>query len=195
LPEVFLGVGSNLEPERHLGAALERLAVHLTLEDVSTFYLTIPLGGRAQPPFWNGVLAARTELDPWTLKFQVLHGVEASLGRMRSEDRFASRTLDLDLLIYGKLVLAEERLVLPDPVIRERPFVARPLLELAPGLVLPDTGEALAELVSRMPDDGSVPLCEATAQLRAQLRALSSRPPGATAPPRLAPGSDRSSPC
>lgn len=83
------------------------------------------------------------------------------------------RTLDLDLLVLGDLVLDDARFRLPDPDIRRRPFVSLPLLELAPELCLPDTGEPLADLVPDDPAAGLVPDATLTAALRARLSELS----------------------
>ena len=77
----------------------------------------------------------------------MLRRIESELGRVRSADRYAPRTIDLDLLLYGDLVIDEPGLRIPDPDIRIRPFIAVPLLELEPGLVMPDTGEAIAGLI------------------------------------------------
>ena len=136
---VFIGVGSNIAPEANIPLALERLAKSLSLRAVSTFYRTAPVGPAGQPPFVNGVVEALSELPPRKLKFHVLRPIEASLGRRRSgADKYAPRTIDLDLLLYGDAVLSQRGLTLPDPDIRERPFLAAGLLELEPGLVLPD---------------------------------------------------------
>jgi len=187
MPEhaVFIGVGSNIDPEDNISRALEQLAMHVRIEAVSTFYRTAPLAkpgnplttadiveqppsavdsqaraaldsqARApvpqhddmqQPLFLNGVVKVRTGLDALTLKLDVLRGIESVLGRVRTADAHAARTIDLDILLYDSAIIEEPKLRIPDPDIRERPFLAIPLLELAPDLVLPDTGERLAAL-------------------------------------------------
>ena len=167
---VYLGVGSNLEPETNVPAAVERLSAVITVTGVSTFYRTAPLGGRAQPDYWNGVVAGRTGQSPAALK-QALADLEGALGRQRTGDRYASRTLDLDLLLHGDLVIDRPGLHLPDPDLRVRPFLAWPLLELAPDLRLPDTGERLADVAARLPREGLSPLVEVTRALRALISA------------------------
>jgi len=150
----FLAVGSNLEPEKHIPAALEKLRARLRVTAVSTFYRTAALtdparagqAGAPGPHFLNGVVRVETDLPPRIVKFEILRRIEDELGRVRAADRYASRTIDLDLVLYGNVALDEPGLRLPGPDIRTRSFIAVPLLELAPELVLPDTGERLAEL-------------------------------------------------
>ena len=81
-----------------------------------------------------------------------LRRIEADLGRVRNADAYAARPIDLDVLICGDEVVEDLGLVLPDPDLRSRSFLAAALLELAPDLVLPDSGERLAELVSAKAD-------------------------------------------
>lgn len=68
------------------------------------------------------------------------------MGRMRTDDRYAARTVDLDLLLFGEAIIVEDGLVLPDPDLWRRPFVAAAVLELDPDLVVPGTGKPLREL-------------------------------------------------
>ncbi len=179
LPRVFLAVGSNLDPERHIPAALRRLAEHLRLLAISTFYASPALGRPEQPDFYNGVVEMETDLPPRELKFTVLRQIEAEQGRRRSADRYAAREIDLDLLVYGDLVLSEPDLVLPDPEITTRPFLAVPLAELAPDLVLPDSAwgglparpsdRSLRALAAALDASGLRPLTAFTTHLRKEL--------------------------
>lgn len=146
--EAFVAVGSNIAPHENIVRAMEALLRRVPVFAVSTFYRTPPIGRPEQDAYRNGVFGLRTSMAPRDLKFEVLRVVERDLGRVRSEDAFAPRTIDLDLAIHGDCVEHSEELELPDPDIRTRAFVAVPLLELAPTLRLPDTGEPLAELVT-----------------------------------------------
>lgn len=150
--DVFIAVGSNIDPEQNIRAALERLKRHVHVTAVSTFYRTAPLAGRDQAFYLNGVWRAQTSRSARRLKFDVLRPLEVDLGRTRTEDKYAARTIDLDLIVYGDRVIDEPDLRTPDPDLRVRPFIAVPLLELAPDFVLPDSGEPLASLpVCRSP--------------------------------------------
>jgi dihydroneopterin aldolase/2-amino-4-hydroxy-6-hydroxymethyldihydropteridine diphosphokinase len=143
----FVAVGSNIEPERHIPAAAELLAQHVRITGVSAFYRTPAVGRPEQPAFLNGVLRIETPIPPRTLKFDVLRAIETRLGRVRTADPFAARCVDLDLALYGTQVIREPDLHIPDPDIRSRPFLAIPLRELEPDLVLPDTGQTLASII------------------------------------------------
>ncbi|MFW6158917.1 MAG: 2-amino-4-hydroxy-6-hydroxymethyldihydropteridine diphosphokinase [Planctomycetota bacterium] len=166
--DVYVAVGANIDPESNILAAFDRLARWVRVVATSSFYRTPALGRPEQPPFLNGVWQVATDVGPRPLKSRVLRAVESELGRVRTEDRYAARPIDLDIAVYGDLVIVERGLRIPDPDIRERAFLAVPLLELAPGLVLPDTGEALADLaVVRNPELERVP--KLTAVLKERL--------------------------
>ena len=167
---IYLGVGSNLEPHIHVPAALERLRRRVAVTALSTCYWSFPVGRPNQPRYVNAVWSGRTRLPPARVR-EVLRGLEAALGRRRGPDRYASRTIDLDLLLYGDQVIDQPPLRIPDPDIRERPFVAVPLLELAPDLVLPGSGEALPDLVAQLDRSGLRPDPAFTALLRQGLSA------------------------
>ena len=145
--EVFLAVGSNIDPESNILEAVQRVQRHARVTGVSTFYRTEPWGRPDQPPFLNGVWRVETSMPARTLKFAVLRRIEQELGRVRSADKYAPRTIDLDIILYGRTVIDEADLRIPEPDLRRRPFIFVPLLELAPDLVLPDTGDRLAALV------------------------------------------------
>ncbi|MBI5947402.1 MAG: 2-amino-4-hydroxy-6-hydroxymethyldihydropteridine diphosphokinase [Chloroflexi bacterium] len=165
----YVGVGSNIEPERNVREALRRLARRVRVTGVSTFYRTVPLGAPGTPAFVNGVWCIETALDAFGLRRDVLRGIEEELGRRRTGDRNAPRPIDLDVLLYGELVVEEGGLRLPDPGIRTRAFVGYPLLELAPELVLPGDGRRLAEVVGGMTREGMEPLGVLTEELRREV--------------------------
>lgn len=146
---VFIAVGSNIEPETNVLHALQRLAEHVTITAASTFYWNEPLARPGQPMFLNGVVAACTDRSAWAVKYECLRPIETALGRVRTADAHAPRSIDLDLLLYDMDIIDIEGLRLPDPEIRDRPFLLFPLMEVAPDFVLPDTGEPLAALAAR----------------------------------------------
>jgi 2-amino-4-hydroxy-6-hydroxymethyldihydropteridine diphosphokinase len=166
---VFVGVGSNIKPERHILAALKLLQERVAVTATSTFYRTRAVRGSNQPDFYNGVWRIATSLQPETLKFDVLRTIEAELGRARTDDTHADRPIDLDLVIYEQRCNHSTDLVLPDPDIRRRAFLALPLFELAPALTLPDTGESIADIAAGMNTSAMHPLPEFTASLKALL--------------------------
>jgi 2-amino-4-hydroxy-6-hydroxymethyldihydropteridine diphosphokinase len=151
----FVGVGSSVEPEVHVPRALARLAEVVGLRGVSTFYRTPALGRPSDPPFVNGVVELRGALSPAGLQ-ALLRRIEEAEGRRRGADRFAPRPIDLDLLLHGDAVSASPEL--PHPDVARRRFVAVPLLELAPELVLPGSGARLADLARELPPYPMEPL-------------------------------------
>jgi len=170
-----VGVGSNIAPERNVPAALDLLLGKVEVTGVSTFYRTSPVARPDQPSFANGVFAVVTDLAPRQVK-QLLCAVEVNLGRRRTVDPHASRTIDLDLLVLGDLVVDDARFRLPDPDIRVRPFVALPLYELAPDLILPESPEPLSDLVAAMSGSGLEADAGLTTVLRERLRPRSAIP-------------------
>jgi len=145
LVEAYIGVGSNIRPAENIVAALAALRKRVAVTATSTFYRTAPLDGRDEEAYLNGVWRVVTSSPPRALKFDVLRRIEADLQRTRVEDRYAARTIDLDLLLFDDLVVNEEDLQLPDPDICERPFIALPLAELAPDLSIPGMDAPLVE--------------------------------------------------
>ena len=169
MPRVFISVGSNLDPENNVLATLRLLQQHVSVTAVSTLYRTPAWERPEQPDFINGVVEATTDHPPHILKWQVLRAIETALGRERSEDKDAPRPIDLDLLLYGNVQLIMDDLRLPDLELIRRPFLLYPLYELAPDLVLPDSGEPLAQVIARVPQEMMQPLVEYTERVRKEI--------------------------
>jgi len=150
MAQAFVAVGSNINPEVNVRAAVRVLAERVHVVAVSTVYRTEPEGPPGQPPFYNCVIEVTTDIPPHEFKFEVLRPIESELGRKRTSDKYAPRTIDLDLILYNDLVLNTDGLVLPDPDIRNRPFFTVPLAELAPDLTLPGTNVRIAELAAAL---------------------------------------------
>ena len=150
----YIAVGSNILPEKNVPIAIDLLRKKVEIVAVSSFYRTKPLHRPEQADYRNGVVAVRTSVTPRELRDEILRPIEEILERKRSEDKYAPRTVDLDLILFGDEVIRESGLNLPDDDLRTRPFVAVPLLEVAPELVLPDDGTRLADLpVAKMTQD------------------------------------------
>jgi len=141
--KAFVGIGSNLgEPERQIAAALELLRAvdGIDVVAVSSLRETEPVGYLDQPNFLNGAAALETELSPRELLDRLL-AIELQLGRERGTGpRFGPRTIDLDLLLYGDVVVEEPGLTVPHPRLAERRFALEPLAELDPELEIPGQG-------------------------------------------------------
>ena len=143
----FVALGANLDdPADQVERAFPELArlPRTRLLARSSLYLTKPVGYTEQPDFINAVALIETTLSPRQLLDQLL-AIEQRHGRRR-EFRNAPRTLDLDLLLYGALVMHEPGLTLPHPRMHERAFVLAPLLEIAPACIIPAVGPAATAL-------------------------------------------------
>jgi len=169
MARAFISIGSNIDPETNVRNALLRLARAVRVAAVSTVSRTEPVGPPGQPPFYNCVAEIETDAAPRDLKFVVLRRIESELGRTRSSDKFAARTIDLDLILYDDLVMTTDDLTLPDPDIVRRPFLAIPLAELAPGLVLPGSGLQIKEVAASLTPNTMEPLETYTEHLRKEL--------------------------
>ncbi len=151
----YIGMGGNLAswagtPEATLAAAALRLESLGRVANRSSLYLTEPVGFAEQPRFVNAVVALETELNPRELLDGLL-AIEQEFGR----DRTASivngpRTLDLDILLFGDLVVSEPGLEIPHSRLAERAFVLIPLNEIAPEAVVPGCGETVRQLLASL---------------------------------------------
>lgn len=147
----YIGLGSNLEsPLQRVQSAIEGLAElpDTVLALHSSLYRSAPLGPADQPDFINAVAALVTRLPPIELLSR-LQAIETAHGRQRGTVRWGPRTLDLDLLSYGRVRLDSAELVLPHPGIAERNFVLLPWQEIAPCYRVPGLA-TVAELAGRL---------------------------------------------
>ncbi len=146
---LYLGLGSNLgDREANLEKALKLLGQTLLLEQLSSVYETQPVGYEEQPLFLNAVCRAATDIGPFQL-LSLVKGIEVALGRVPSFPN-APRPIDIDILLYGNLVIEAPELLIPHPRLAERAFVLIPLSELDAALVHPQSGERISDLAARV---------------------------------------------
>ena len=141
MAKVCLSLGSNIAPEEHLKQAVERLREMLPVLAVSRAWKS-PAVGSGGPDFLNAAVLVDTWLNSSMLKQQVLRPIERSLGRERGEDKYAPRTIDIDIVVYASEVL--------DPLLWTQAYLALPVAELLPELVEPISGETLESIASRL---------------------------------------------
>ncbi|WP_437206563.1 2-amino-4-hydroxy-6-hydroxymethyldihydropteridine diphosphokinase [Planctomicrobium sp. SH664] len=148
---VFVALGSNIDPERHLPAAVRKLRSIARVLKVSSVWESEPVGYLQQARFCNAAVLLTTDLPPERMH-SLLRRIESDLGRVRDPDnKNAPRTIDLDIAIYEDVVVSTPLLTIPDPAIRDRPFLAVPLAELDANFWVPLTGHTLGELALLSP--------------------------------------------
>ena len=178
----LIGLGSNLErgslnPVDIISSSIDALTEYpISVKKISRFFLTPAFPAGSGPDFVNAAIMTRTKLTPQEL-LAVLHEVEQRNARLR-EERWAARTLDLDLISYGDLITpsSEEfrywfdlplvrqtkespnRLILPHPRFHHRSFVLGPLADIAPDWVHPVLGLSVAELYAHLPKEAQYEL-------------------------------------
>ncbi len=141
--KVFIGVGGNLgDVIQAINGAMDELRAHPQINHLilSSFYSSTPLSDNNQPQYINMVASFETELLPIML-LDLLQGIELKFGRIRTKEQWASRTLDLDILLYADIQMSTERLTIPHAGLLERDFVLIPLREIASDLNIPGYGQ------------------------------------------------------
>lgn len=174
---VFITLGSNIDPEANLRKAVRLLSRRFTVRAVSHIYETAPIAAAGQisadqANFLNAAVLLETHISPYSLKYGVLRKIEARLGRIRTEDKFAPRTIDLDIALYGGTIMDDPAngIILPDPNSLTHAHVALPLADLAPDFAHPLAGRTLAEIAR------SLALNEAISRLDIELEEATQSP-------------------
>lgn len=151
----FIALGSNIDPETNLPLAAARLSELGNPIAASTVYQNPAIADEPQPDYLNAAVLIETALNPLAIRDK-LRAIEADLGRIRTEDKFAPRTIDLDLCILGDRVLNHELLSLPDPDLLKRAHLAVTLAELRPDFLHPITGDSLEEIAHELQKDAEL---------------------------------------
>jgi 2-amino-4-hydroxy-6-hydroxymethyldihydropteridine diphosphokinase len=147
MPNVYVAAGSNVEPERNLYKAQEQLERDFPQVRFSSWYRNRAVGFEGND-FINFVAGFPTQLQVHAV-IERLHAIESLCGRPRDAPRWAPRTMDLDVLLYGDLVCEEPKLHLPRPDLLKRAYMLGPLAELAPEVVHPTEGLTIGQLWQR----------------------------------------------
>ena len=151
----YIGLGSNLsDPVMQIHQAITAVQ---DIDDsnvtcVSSIYFSRPMGPQDQPDYINAVLAIETNLSAIEL-LNTLQAIETEAGRVRKDNRWGARILDLDILLYGNEIIKSQRLTVPHYGLKLREFVLLPLAEIAADLILPD-GDNILELSQGIDKNG-----------------------------------------
>jgi len=151
----YIGLGSNLsDPQAQIASALDKLKQleQCTVSQISSLYFSRPMGPQDQPDYMNAVVAIETNLNAIALLEQ-LQRIEKNAGRVRKDNRWGARVLDLDILLFDQQVINTERLTIPHYGLKLREFVLLPLAEIAPNLLLPDS-DSIQELANQIEKNG-----------------------------------------
>jgi len=154
MPRAFVGIGSNIERTANIRSAVRDLTGRFGTLTLSPVYES-PSVGFAGENFYNLVAGFDTD-TPVEQLIDALHEIERAHGRRRSGRRYEPRTLDLDVLLYGDLVRHDRRVDIPRREILEHAFVLRPLAEIAPGLIHPETKQSLLTHWSKLQHQSAV---------------------------------------
>lgn len=149
--KVYLSLGSNLgDREANLRQAIRRLQDLGRILAVSNFYETEPVEVKEEQPwFLNAAVCLETSLEPPEVLGATL-ALEQAMGRKRDKLKSA-RTIDIDILLFGELVINTSQLVVPHPGLERRRFVLEPLAEIAPDAVHPITKSSVREMLAALP--------------------------------------------
>jgi 2-amino-4-hydroxy-6-hydroxymethyldihydropteridine diphosphokinase len=145
----FISIGSNLDPEHHLPRAIEQLGRLGRLRGISGVYQNPAISGRVQPDYLNVAVLLEVDLSLEELRGE-LRKIEADQGRVRTGDKNAPRTIDLDLSLFGDQVLSGADYQIPDPELTRLAHLAIPLAELAPEYRHPSLDGTLRLIADRL---------------------------------------------
>ena len=140
----YLSLGSNIHPEINLTRAVQMLSQHGEILNISSVWESEPVGGSGRN-YLNACLAYKTIQSQEHLKAKTIHAIETSLGRRRTDDKYAPRTIDIDLIIFDDKIISGRWLA--------QAFVVVPLAEVLPDFQNPQTRELLHETATRLRRD------------------------------------------
>ncbi len=152
MSKLYLGLGSNLGDRRKniTDATMICAALIGTLESLSSLYETEPWGFSSANKFLNAAICLETDKEP-ALCLALIKGIEREMGRVYThKNGYEDRIIDIDILLYGDLILQTGTLSVPHPRMGERDFVLRPLAEIAPELIHPVCGLKIEEMLMRV---------------------------------------------
>lgn len=147
---VFILLGSNIDKEKNLPAAVQLLTQLSKVQAISSVYETVPVGLPQQPNFFNVAVQISTLLSAAAVKQELLIFIEQQLKRVRYSDKNAPRTIDADIILFNDEIFDYLGRHIPDPDLLRFPHIAVPIAELIPGQRHPETGERFDAIAQRL---------------------------------------------
>lgn len=150
MPIVYISLGSNLgDREKNLEIALSELQNYgIIISRKSSIHKTEPWGFREQPEFLNMAVECITPLDPYDL-LKLVKKIEEKMGRKKTI-KYGPRVIDIDIIFYGNIVLKNEELTIPHPLMHKREFVLKPLCEIVPDFIHPELKLSVKEMLDNL---------------------------------------------
>lgn len=166
MASVVISLGSNVEKEQNIPSAIRALNRHpeIDVRKVSEVYHTTPVGPDGQPEFLNAAVLAETDLDPMDLR-DALRMIEERMGRMRSDDKFEPRTIDLDIEFFGDEAITLDGRSIPRPDLGEYAHLVLPICDVDPDRKDPETGSLVRDLAAQHSGKGGAQVIPMTAHL------------------------------
>lgn len=156
-PDVYVVLGSNINPHENMQRCVELLRQQCTVLQVSSVYRTPPEEFEEQDDFLNAVVKLHTDKTPLAFKLEIIGGIEQTLKRVRDPNNIAGpRTIDLDISLWGDEVFdyGDKPWHVPDKDVLKYAYVTVPLAELSPDLLHPETGERMVDIAFRLDATG-----------------------------------------
>ncbi|ARC53373.1 2-amino-4-hydroxy-6-hydroxymethyldihydropteridine diphosphokinase [Candidatus Riesia pediculischaeffi] len=148
--ETYISIGSNLNnPVLQANRSIFSLRKlpNTKITSISSYYRTLPIGNLKQPYYLNAIVVLKTQLTPENL-LRYIQRIESNQGRIRKQERWCSRAIDLDILLYGNLIVRKKNLIIPHAELKNRYFLLRMIYEENPDLKFPD-GESVLEIIKK----------------------------------------------
>ncbi len=154
--KLFITIGSNIDPQININSAIKYLTDSFGKIKLSKLYKSPAIVGphtsESQKDYINGAILTYSNLPSNHIKYEILRKIENKLGRVRTYDKYASRTIDLDIAFYGSIIIDEPNICIPDPDIIQRAHLLSPLCDLDPEYIHPTENISLKELRDQIGD-------------------------------------------
>ncbi|MHA2091563.1 MAG: 2-amino-4-hydroxy-6-hydroxymethyldihydropteridine diphosphokinase [Candidatus Kariarchaeaceae archaeon] len=151
IERIFIVLGSNIEPQKHISQAIQVLKSEFHVIRVSKIYQSPAYGSKGQADYLNAAVLIESDIGPQNLKYERLRQIELQLGRKRSIDKYAPRTIDLDIALFGQHIIRDDinGQIIPDPGILKHSFISLPLADLQDDFQHPITKQTLGSIANK----------------------------------------------